>query len=489
MNRDLSELFQEQHALLTRRQLFGRGASGLGLAALSSLLGSGSLAAPNLSPSKAGLPGVPHFQPRAKRVIFLCQSGAPSQVDLFDPKPGLQKWHGEELPDSVRRNQRLTGMTASQKIKPVTASPFKFKPAGKSGVQLSELIPFTSKIADELCLVRSMQTDAINHDPAITLLQTGSQQAGHPSMGSWMSYGLGSESENLPTFVVFISGGSPGDQPLMGRLWGSGFLPSRHQGVKFRAGRDPVLYLSNPPGIDQARRRSMLDATRQLNSLQADLIGDPEIQTRVAQFEQAFRMQRSIPEVADISSEPKHVLDLYGPEAQQPGSYAANCLMARRLVERGVRFVQLYHRGWDHHEDLPSSIRNKCRQTDQPSAALVQDLKQRGLLKDTLVVWAGEFGRTVYCQGKLTKDNYGRDHHPRCFSIWMAGGGVRAGLVHGKTDEYSYNIVKSPVHVHDLQATIMHCLGIDHQRLTFRFQGRDHRLTDVHGNVVKEILS
>jgi len=489
MNRDLSGLFQEQHALLTRRQLFGRGASGLGLAALSSLLGAGSLAAPKLPPTKAGLPDVPHFQPRAKRVIFLCQSGAPSQVDLFDPKPGLQKWHGEELPDSVRMNQRLTGMTASQKTKPVTASPFKFQPAGKSGVQLSELIPFTSKIADELCLVRSMHTDAINHDPAITLLQTGSQQAGHPSMGAWMSYGLGSESENLPTFVVFISGGSPGDQPLMGRLWGNGFLPSRHQGVKFRAGRNPVLYLSNPPGIDRARRRAMLDATKQLNSLQADLIGDPEIQTRVAQFEQAFRMQRSIPEVADLSSEPKHVLDLYGPEAQQPGSYAANCLMARRLVERGVRFVQLYHRGWDHHEDLPSSIRNKCRQTDQPSAALVQDLKQRGLLKDTLVVWAGEFGRTVYCQGKLTKNNYGRDHHPRCFSIWMAGGGVRAGLVHGKTDDYSYNIVKSPVHVHDLQATIMHCLGIDHQRLTFRFQGRDHRLTDVHGNVVNEILS
>lgn len=472
--------------LLTRRQFFGRASQGIGLAALATMLNSESAAK-----ERAGsvLAAVPHFAPRAKRVIFLLQSGAPSQIDLFDPKPLVNERHGQEVPESVLMGQRLTTMTSDQESKPLTASPFSFSRHGACGTELSELLPHTAKVADELCIVRSMYTEAINHDPAITFIQTGSEQPGRPSMGAWVNYGLGSESEDLPGFVVLLSGGSPGDQPLFGRLWGSGFLPGKHQGVKFRGGADPILYLSNPPGIDRAMRRDMLDGVAELNRLQQEAFGDPEINARIEQFELAYRMQNAIPRVADLSDEPVHTFDQYGDDAKKPGTYAANCLLARRLVERGVRFVQLYHRGWDHHTNIVSRIKGKCEQTDQPSAALVADLRQRGLLDDTLIIWAGEFGRTVFCQGKLSTDDWGRDHHPRCFSIWLAGGGVRGGLTYGATDAFSYNIAEDPVHIHDLQATILHCLGLDHQRLTFRFQGRDHRLTDVAGRVVHTILS
>ncbi len=463
--------------LLDRRQWLARSGGGLGAAALASLLNPDVLGTTTTN------------QQRAKRVVFLCQSGAPSQIDLFDPKPLVKARHGQELPESIRMGQRLTTMTSSQDELPLTASPYSFHTYGESGAELSELLPFTAKVADDLCIVRSLHTEAINHDPAITLLQTGSQQPGRPSMGSWLSYGLGGENENLPTFVVFLSGGQSGDQPLFGRLWGSGFLPPQHQGVKFRTAGDPVLYLSDPPGISRSMRRRMIAAQAQLNQLQYKQVGDPKINARIAQFERAFRMQISVPEITDISDETEQTLELYGPDVRQPGTYAANCLMARRLVERGTRFVQLYHRGWDHHKNIRRRLPEKCRQTDQPSAALVQDLKQRGLLEDTLVIWAGEFGRTVYCQGKLSDTDYGRDHHPRCFSIWMAGGRTRAGITYGKTDEYSYNIVENPVHIHDLHATILHCLGIDHEQLTYRHQGRDYRLTDIAGTVVHDILT
>ena len=463
--------------LLDRRQWLARSGGGLGAAALASLLNPDVLGTTTTN------------QQRAKRVVFLCQSGAPSQIDLFDPKPLVKARHGQELPESIRMGQRLTTMTSSQDELPLTASPYSFHKYGESGAELSELLPFTAKVADDLCIVRSLHTEAINHDPAITLLQTGSQQPGRPSMGSWLSYGLGGENENLPTFVVFLSGGQSGDQPLFGRLWGSGFLPPQHQGVKFRTAGDPVLYLSDPPGISRSMRRRMIAAQAQLNQLQYKQVGDPKINARIAQFERAFRMQISVPEITDISDETEQTLELYGPDVRQPGTYAANCLMARRLVERGTRFVQLYHRGWDHHKNIRRRLPEKCRQTDQPSAALVQDLKQRGLLEDTLVIWAGEFGRTVYCQGKLSDTDYGRDHHPRCFSIWMAGGRTRAGITYGKTDEYSYNIVENPVHIHDLHATILHCLGIDHEQLTYRHQGRDYRLTDIAGTVVHDILT
>jgi hypothetical protein len=412
-------------------------------------------------------------------------------MDLFDHKPKLDDLRGSELPDSIRRGQRLTGMTSRQSSFPVAPSLFRFTQHGQCGAWVSELMPHTAGVVDELCFIKSMHTEAINHDPAVTFFQTGAQQAGRPSIGAWLSYGLGSENQDLPAFVVLVSQGTgnPNDQPLYDRLWGSGFLPAKYQGVKFRSVGDPVLYLSNPEGLDTRTRRRMLDDLETLNRLRLDEVGDPEIAARISQYELAYRMQASVPELTDISGEPAHVLDLYGPDARTPGTFAANCLLARRLAERGVRFIQLFHRGWDQHTNLPKQIQGQCRDTDQASAALVRDLDQRGLLDDTLVVWGGEFGRTTYCQGRLTADDYGRDHHPRCFTVWLAGGGIKGGITHGETDDYSYNITRDPVHVHDLHATILHCLGIDHTRLTFFFQGRDHRLTDVSGHVVKPILA
>lgn len=438
-----------------------------------------------------GIAGFPNFRPKAKRVIYLFQSGAPSQMDLFDYKPRLRDLRGTELPDSIRGGQRLTGMTSTQTSFPVAPSRYRFAQHGESGAWLSELLPHTAKVVDELCFVKSMRTEAINHDPAVTFFQTGAQLSGRPSIGSWLSYGLGSENDDLPAFVAMVSVGSgnPADQPLYDRLWGSGFLPTKYQGVKFRSSGEPVLYLSNPPGVDSATRRRMLDDLKRLNQLKLEDYGDPEISTRIAQYEMSFRMQSSVPELVDLSREPEHVFDLYGPDSRRPGSYAANCLLARRLVERGVRFVQLFHRGWDQHTNLPKQITGQCADTDQASAALITDLRRRGLLDDTLVVWGGEFGRTVYCQGTLTAENYGRDHHPRCFTIWMAGGGIRRGFSFGETDDYSYNVTRDTVQVHDLHATILHCLGIDHLRLTHRFQGRDFRLTDVHGRVINELLA
>ena len=441
-------------------------------------------------PRIGGLPNVPHFASRAKHVIYLFQSGGPSHLDLFDHKPRLAEFHGKELPDSIRQGQRLTGMTSGQKSFPVIASKFKFNQHGQAGGWYSEHLPHTAAIADELCVVRSMHTEAINHDPAITFIQTGSQQPGRPSLGAWLSYGLGSEADDLPAFVVMISHGSGADanQGLLERLWGAGFLPSSHQGVKLRSSGDPVLYLNDPPGIDRDLRRKMLDGLSKLNENELAETGDPEIATRIAQYEMAFRMQRSVPELTDLSNEPASTFEAYGPDAKKPGTFAANCLLARRLVERGVRCVQLYHRGWDQHGSLVSNMPKQCRDVDQPQAALVRDLKQRGLLDETLVIWGGEFGRTVYGQGGV-KDDYGRDHHGRCFTMWLAGGGFRPGVVHGETDDYGYNIVNNPVHIHDLNATALRCLGVDHHRLTFRFQGRDYRLTDVHGKVVSELIN
>ncbi len=465
----------------TRRHFFGKAAAGIGIPALASLLQADS----------GGLAGLPHFPAKAKRVIYLHQSGGPSQLDLFDYKPGLNKSHGIELPASVRNGQRITGMTSGQASFPVTKSIFNFSQHGKSGTWLSELLPHTAKIVDDIAIVKTVNTEAINHDPAITFIQTGSQQPGRPSFGAWLSYGLGSENQNLPAFVVLIAQSSAvnTDQPLFSRLWGNGFLPSKYQGVNFRASGDPVLYLSDPPGIDREARRRMLDGIGKLNHLNGETYGDPEIETRIAQYEMAFRMQTSVPDLMDLSKEPQSTFDLYGPEARKPGSYAAHCLQARRLAERGVRFIQIYKRGWDQHNDLPRDLALQCQSVDQPSAALIQDLKQRGLLDDTLVIWGGEFGRTVYCQGKLMNGNYGRDHHPRCFSMWMAGGGIKPGLSMGETDDFSYNIVADPVHVHDIQATVLRCLGIDHKRLTYKFQGRDFRLTDVAGNLVPALMA
>jgi hypothetical protein len=463
--------------------------SAVGLAALTTLLREDQPA--RADAAAGGLPGLPHFAAKAKRVIYLFQSGAPSQMDLFDWKPGLQDLRATELPDSIRRGQRLTGMTATQSKFPIAPSKFQFARHGQSGAVISELLPHTAKIADRLCIVRSMHTEAINHDPAVTFFQTGNQLAGRPSIGAWLSYGLGSENQDLPAFVAMISKGTgnPNDQPLYDRLWGSGFLPSRYQGVKFRSSGDPVLFLSNPPGLDANARRAILDDLAVLNGKQLQETGAPEVATRIAQYELAYRMQTSVPELLDISHEPQHIFDLYGPESKTPGTYAANCLLARRLAERGVRFIQLFHRGWDQHTNLPKGIAGQCRDTDQASAALIHDLAQRGMLDETLVVWGGEFGRTVYCQGTLTADDYGRDHHPRCFSLWMAGGGIKPGITWGETDDYSYNVTKDPVHVHDLHATILHCLGIDHTRLTFKYQGRHYRLTDVHGEIQRPLLA
>lgn len=465
---------------LTRRHFFGRSATGLGAAALATLLGR----------DAAGHPSqLSHFAGKAKRVIWLFQSGAPSQLDLFDDKPRLKEFHKQELPASIRMGQRLTGMTSGQASFPVAASKFKFAQHGQCGMWLSEMLPHTAKIADEICLIRSMHTEAINHDPAITFFQTGSQLPGRPSFGSWVDYGLGSMNENLPAFVVMISKSGTKGQGLLARLWGSGFLPSQHQGVKLRGVGDPVLYLSDPQGMDRDGRRQMLDGLAQLNEIQYRDVGDPEISARIAQYELAFRMQTSVPELMDMSQESPHTFAMYGEDSKKPGTYAANCLLARRLVERGVRFIQLYHRDWDHHGGLPDRMVQQCQETDQASAALISDLKQRGLLDDTLVIWGGEFGRTVYCQGAITETTYGRDHHPRCFSLWLAGGGIKPGTVLGETDDYSYNIVRDPVHVHDLQATMLNQLGLDHTKLTYRFQGRDFRVTDIHGKVVREILT
>jgi hypothetical protein len=471
---------------MDRRQFFGRFGLGLGGAALATLLGRDTaLAEAN---ALRGVLAAPHHPPKAKRVIYLFMSGGPSQHDLLDYKPLLNRLNGQDLPASVRMGQRLTGMSAHQATLPLAGSVFKFSQHGRSGAWVSELLPWTARAVDELCLVKSLHTEAINHDPAITFFQTGAQLAGRPSMGAWLSYGLGSLNENLPAFVVLISRDRI-DQPLYARLWGSGFLPSIHQGAQFRSGKDAVLYLANPRGIDGRARRKMLDRLSELQALQYEELGDPEINARVAQYEMAFRMQTSVPEVLDISAEPEEVLALYGSDARQPGTFAANCLLARRLAERDVRFIQLYHPGWDHHGNLPASIRRQCQDIDRACYGLVTDLKRRGLLDDTLVVWGGEFGRTNYSQGKLTSTDYGRDHHPRCFTMWMAGGGVRSGVTHGATDDFGYNVIEHPVHVHDLQATILHLLGIDHERLTYKFQGRDYRLTDVHGTVVRDILA
>ena len=439
----------------------------------------------------ASIDGLPHFTPKAKRVIYLFMSGGPSQIETFDAKPALDQLRGKDLPDSVRRGQRLTGMTAAQTSFPVVPSQFRFARHGASGAEISSLLPYLAKQADKLTIIRSLHTEAINHDPAVTFFQTGHQIAGRPSIGAWLSYGLGAENQDLPSFIVLISKGSAssGDQPLADRMWGAGFLPSRYQGVKFRAGSDPVLYLSNPEGVSPEARRRFLDDLAKLNRQQFDAFQDPEIATRIAQYEMAYRMQTSVPDLADLSKESPAVLERYGPDATKPGTFAANCLLAQRLAERGVRFIQLFHRGWDQHNNLPKNHPLQCRDVDQPSAALLSDLEERGLLKDTLVVWGGEFGRTVYCQGKLTEDDYGRDHHPRCFSMWMAGGGAKPGVTYGATDDFSYNIVENPVHVHDLHATILHLLGIDHTKLTFKFQGRHFRLTDVHGRVVRDLLA
>jgi hypothetical protein len=488
---------------ITRRHFLSAGL-GLGGLALGTLLPVAD--APGSDAVAPGAPGIlatPHFPPKVRRVIYLFQSGGPAQQDLFDYKPLLNEKNGEQLPEYVRGGQRLTGMSVNQASIPLAGSVFKFARHGQCGAWVSELLPHTAGIADELCFVKSMYTEAINHDPAITFFQTGSQVAGRPSLGSWVSYGLGSMNANLPAFVVLVTKGK-GDQPLYARLWGNGFLDSRHQGVKFAAGKDPVFYLTNPEGVSPAGRRGLLDKLNALNRVQFERELDPEIESRIAQYEMAYRMQTSVPEVTDFTKEPRPVLDLYGPDVHKPGTFAANCLLARRLAERGVRFIQLYHQGWDQHGDLPRQIRVQARETDQPAAALIKDLKQRGLLDETLVIWGGEFGRTSYSQGKLTRDDYGRDHHPRCFTVWLAGGGIRRGLTYGQTDAYGYNVADadgnaiSPdkskftpraVHVHDLQATILRLLGIDHERLIYKYQGRRYRLTDVHGHVVKEILA
>lgn len=443
------------------------------------------------SDSQTALSSGIHHPAKAKRIIYLFQSGAPSQMDLFDPKPDLENRRGEDLPESIRQGQRLTTMTSGQSKFPVAPSMFKFAQHGKSGMWFSELMPHMASLSDDWCQIRSMHTEAINHDPAITFCQTGSQLAGRPSIGSWISYGLGSQNKDLPAYVVLTSFGTgrPDDQPLYDRLWGAGFLPSQHQGVKFRNKGDAVLYLSNPQGMDSQRRRRTLDRLDNLNRQHFDQLGDPEIQTRISQYEMAFRMQSSVPDLLSVADEPAHVLEKYGPDVKRPGSYAANCLLARRLAERDVRFIQLFHMGWDHHGGLPNAIKLQCRDTDQPTRALIEDLKERGLFDDTLIVWGGEFGRTVYSQGALSADNYGRDHHPRCFTTLITGAGVRGGHVLGQTDEYGYNITQDPVHVHDLNATILHLLGIDHTRLTYRFQGRDYRLTDIHGTRVDSVLS
>jgi hypothetical protein len=473
--------------LITRRHFFSRGALGLGTAALATLRPDWLRAAEPPAKRIGGLPELPHFAPKAKRAIYLFMSEGPSQMDMWDYKPKMAEQFDKDLPQSIIKGQRLTTMTSGQGRFPVAPSKYKFSQHGKNGTWISELLPWTSKIVDDLCVIKSVHTEAINHDPAITYICTGTQLPGRPSMGAWLSYGLGTENENLPAFVVMTPSwtGRKEAQALFSRLWGAGFLPGKHQGVALRSSGDPVLFLSNPDGVSAEARRRMLNALNKLNQKHFEEMADPETQARIAQYEMAFRMQTSVPDLVDISKEPKKVLDLYGPEVTKPGTFTASCLLARRLVERGVRFVQLFHRGWDQHLNLTGDLPNQCRDVDQACYGLITDLKQRGLLDDTLVVWGGEFGRTIYCQGKLTRDNYGRDHHPRCFTTWMAGGGVKPGLVYGETDDYSYNIIENPVHIHDMNATILQCLGIDHKRLSYKFQGLDVRLTGVedHGPV------
>lgn len=473
---------------INRRQFFGRCATGIGTAALATLVNPELLA---MTADDPMAPKMPHFAPRAKRVIYLHQSGAPSQLDLFDYKPQMKEQFDKDLPDSIRMGQRLTGMTSGQARFPVAPSIFKFSQHGKSGAWISELLPHVASLADEICIVKTIHTEAINHDPAMTFFQTGFQIAGRPSMGAWVSYGLGSMNRDLPTFVALSSRGSgrPSCQPLYDRLWGSGFLPSVYQGVKFRGTGDPVLYLSDPTGVDKSLRRKMLDDVAALNADSYSEYQDPEIVTRIEQYELAYRMQTSVPELTDLSNEPESTFEMYGPDSRTRGTYAANCLLARRLAERGVRFIQLYHMGWDQHTSLPKELPGQCKDTDQPTAALIKDLQQRGMLEDTLVIWGGEFGRTIYSQGTLTATDYGRDHHPKNFAIFMAGGGIRPGMTYGETDEFSYNVVSNPVGVHDLQATILNQLGLDHERLTYPYQGRRFRLTDVSGVVVRDILA
>ena len=485
----MNPLLREAELIQTRRHFFGRAATGIGTAALASLVN------PELfgdqPQTQLGSMGAPHFAPKAKRVIYLFMSGAPSQLDMWDYKPQLQDWYDKDLPDSVRNGQRITTMTSGQKRFPIAPSTMKFRQYGEHGTWISETLPHTAGVIDDLAVIKTVNTEAINHDPAITYIQTGSQLPGRPSTGAWLSYGLGSMNANLPSFVVLHStvNGGFGGQALYARLWGSGFLSTRHQGVALRSTGDPVLYLSNPNGISGTMRRKMLDNLAQLNQQRFDEIGDPEIQSRIAQYEMAYRMQTSVPELTDISDESQETLDLYGPEVTKPGTFAFNCLLARRMAERDVRFTQVFIRQWDQHGNLPRDIRRQCGIIDQPSAALIKDLKRRGMLDDTLVIWGGEFGRTVYCQGGLTMANYGRDHHPRCYTKWMAGAGIKGGIVYGETDDFSYNVVENPVHIHDLNATILHTLGVDHERLTYRHQGRDFRLTDVHGNVFTDLLA
>lgn len=488
------------HALnkqLDRRQFLTKTSMGIGAVALGSIFGDKlfgdvprhAAATADLNAQQKMLQALPHFAPKAKRIVYLFMAGGPSQFETFDYKPKLVSLAGQSLPDSVRKGQRLTGMSANQSVLPMVPSFSRFKQYGESETWVSDLMPHTAKVVDDLCIVKSLFSEQINHDPAITFFQTGNQLPGRPSIGSWISYGLGSDNHNLPTFIVLVSKNGRRDQPLYARLWGNGFLPSEHQGVQFRAGRDPVLYLNNPEGYDGEDRKEMLNYLSKLNKLQNDAYADPEVEARISQYEMAYRMQTSVPEVMSIADEPNDVFEMYGPDSRDPGTYAANCLLARKLLEKDVKFVQLYHQGWDHHGSLPSGMIEQCAATDQATAALVTDLKRRGLLEDTLVVWGGEFGRTVYSQGKLTPTDYGRDHHPRCFTIWMAGAGVKAGMSYGQTDDFSYNIVKDPVHVHDFQATLLHLMGIDHERLTYKLQGRRFRLTDVHGKVVRDILS
>lgn len=482
----------DDHLLTTRRQFLSRSAAGLGAAALATLLGNDSSCAASATGAMGPLQGLPHFIPKAKRAIYLFMAGAPSQMDLWDYKPKMRDLFDCDLPESIRMGQRLTTMTAGQTRFPIAPSIYRFSQHGLSGAWVSELLPHTASVVDELCVVKSIHTDAINHDPAVTFVCTGNQVPGKASLGSWLSYGLGSANQELPAFVVLTStwSGPKVDQPLFNRLWGTGFIPAQHQGVRLRSTGDPVLYLANPDGIAPSVRRRMLDAVGQLDQQHFEDVHDPEIEARIAQYEMAFRMQTSVPDLVDFADEPQHVLDMYGPEVLKSGTFAYHCLLARRMAERDVRFVQIFHRGWDQHSALPSDLPNQCRDVDQPCAALIRDLKQRGLLEDTLVIWGGEFGRTIYCQGALTKSDYGRDHHPRCFTMWMAGAGIQRGLVYGETDDFSYNIVRDPVHIHDLNATILAQLGIDHRRLTYPYQGLDQRLTGVEpARVVNDICT
>jgi len=476
----------------SRREFLRKTGLGLGAAALGTLINPMDAVARGINTQSTdptqGILSSPHFAPKAKRVIYLFQSGGPSQIELFDYKPELYKYHGKEIPPSVMGDGRISGMVSNQASFPLVGSCYDFRQYGQSGAWISELMPYTAEIADELCFIKSMHTDAINHEPAVIMFQTGHQQSGRPSIGAWLSYGLGSDNENLPAFVVLISKGG-GAQPLNSSAWSNGFLPAHHQGVQFRAGKEPVLYLNNPEGRTKDDRARTLNDIEQLNLEQPQIWGDPGITSKIAQYEMAFRMQSSVPDVVDLSGEPDYIYEMYGEDSRIPGTFAANCLLARRLAEQHVKFIQLYHMGWDQHGGLPRGIRNMANTTDQASAALIKDLKQRGLLEDTLVIWGGEFGRTSFSQGRLTEDNYGRDHHARCFSLWMAGAGVKRGLSYGQTDDFSFNIVENPVHVHDFQATLLHLLGIDHERLTFKHQGRRYRLTDVHGHVVKPVLA